>query len=353
MSSGKMNRATIREIAALAFVGLALCVMLYNQVQVIAPIAAPSSQTFSAYVLGIDFPTCQSQARCVDLQKSWKPRILSNILGSLCVGSAINDGRLAPTEFGPLAALYASVWLGLVFLLYLGFVGRTALIPILGTYAAVAFGYMPGIADRIYPWDMPALFFYTLFICLMIARKLEYFLIFLPVAVLFKETAAVLALAYLFVGGPLRRRLTLFGLALLLAGAAKLSADGLTHSFGRFTLDTHLLVANLRFVVLGTFPNREWYTWMDRIDHPLFINAGLLVAFFVYPFRSRYAWMLRTIVLCFALGNLLWGIVFEYRIWFELIPILLYPLYCRWLPLPERAAPPTAARQSRETSESG
>ena len=35
--------------------------------------------------------------------------------------------------------------------------------------------------------------------------------------------------------------------------------------------------------------------------------------------------MLKVIVLCFSIGTLLYGIVLEYRIWFELTPLLLYP----------------------------
>jgi hypothetical protein len=348
-----MNRTTLREIVALGFVGLALCIMLYNQVKVIAPIAPHSMQTFAGYALRIDFPAFETEIGYVDLQKSWKPRILSNILGSAFVRSAINDdGTFAWEKFPHLAALYASLWLGLIFLLYLVFVGRAALIPILGTYAAVAFGYMPGIGDRIFPWEMPALFFFTLFICLMIKGKLEYFLFVLPVAVLFKETAAVLAVAYLFLGGTARRRLLLFSLALLLSGAAKLSADWLTHSAGRFTFDTHLLLANLRYTVLGKFPYKEWYASVDRIDHPLFLNAGFLVAFFIYPFRSKYTWMLRTIVILFTLGSLFWGVVFEYRIWFELIPILLYPFYHRQLAGKGWGDTPKLARQDGAASAS-
>jgi hypothetical protein len=35
--------------------------------------------------------------------------------------------------------------------------------------------------------------------------------------------------------------------------------------------------------------------------------------------------MLRVLVLTFTLAILAYGIVFEYRIWFELVPLCLYP----------------------------
>lgn len=97
-----------------------------------------------------------------------------------------------------------------------------------------------------------------------------------------------------------------------------------------FTLFVCLLIKDkllYRYTLTGEFPHKGWYTWVSRINHPLLINAGLLAAFFIYPFRDKNTWMLRTIVLVFTTGTLAWGVVFEYRIWFELIPILLYPLY--------------------------
>jgi hypothetical protein len=77
-----MNKTTVREILAVGFVGLALCIMPYNQAKVIAPIAPHSMQTFAGYALRIDFPAFDTEIGYVDLQKSWKPRILSDILGA-------------------------------------------------------------------------------------------------------------------------------------------------------------------------------------------------------------------------------------------------------------------------------
>ncbi len=86
---------------------------------------------------------------------------------------------------------------------------------------------------------------------------------------------------------------------------------------------------NVQFILFGESPLREWYLHLSRVNHPVFLNAGLLAAFFLMPFKCEHSRMLRTIVIVFCVGTLFWAIVFEYRIWFELIPLSLYPFYCR------------------------
>lgn len=252
--------------------------------------------------------------------------------GTPCTQGSLENATLHLERFSHCVGLYASAWLGLVFLLYLITLRGESLIPILGTFCGVAFGCMPGITDRIYPRDMPALFFYSLFICFLIVGRINWFLLFLPLAVLFKETACVLVLAYLFVNEPMRRRVLWFAVALILGGGTKVVADLVTQSTGGFSLDPTVFWVNVRFILFGEFPHREWYTSLARINHPIFINAGLLAAFWLHPFKCRHKSMLRMIVLIFAVMAMLWAIVCEYRIWFELIPLCLFPLYCSRIP---------------------
>lgn len=321
-----MNAAAVRRILALAAIGSALCLMLYHEVRVIAPITSHSAQTFIAHAAGLDFPAFESKVGVMDLQRAWKPRLLSNVLGSYVARGAVVDGRISDERFAHLAGLWSAGWLALAFLLYLGFLGSDALIPMLGTFAGVAFAYMPGIGDRVYPWDMPSLFFAALFVCLLIRDRLPVMLVFLPIATLFKETAIVMAPAFLFLKGSPSKRIAMFGVALVSTVAAKIAADVITGSQGHFPFDARLLLANVRYVLTGEFPHSEWYTWTSWWNHPLLVNAGLLAAFFLYPFPDENAWMLRTVVLLFIAGTLTGAVIFEYRTWVGLVPILLYPL---------------------------
>jgi hypothetical protein len=309
----------------MVFIATALCVMVYNQAKIIAPLAKHNLETFISFNQEVRFGYAETDIGLLDLEKDWRPRILSLLSGSLATWPAFHTDN-PPAHFPRLIGIYSAVWLGLTFLLLLLTFGSQALFPILGTFAAVAFAYMPGMADRIYPWDLPALFFFTLFVCLLHRQRLNWFLIFLPLAILFKETAVVLTLAYLFRDDTKTRRLLFFAAAAILAFISKVSADLLTDSLGRFTLDTGFLKTNLRYLFKGTFPYPEWYPGLTGFSHPLFLNAGLLLAFCLYPFRSHSIRMLRVIVLSYAAGMFFYGIIFEYRIWVDITPLLLYPL---------------------------
>lgn len=335
-----------RAFAAIAVISVALCVMMMHQVERLAPLCLQSAIAFMAPGHGMGFSVAKTKVGVMDFRSTWTPRIFSLKVGYAFTRGAEAEGKLDMPRFARKAGLYVAVWLGLIFLLYLMTLRERALLPILGTYCAVAFGYMPGIVDRVMPWDMPALFFYTLFICLLIRGNLKPLLFIMPIAVAFKETAALLALAFLFTGEPRARRLRQFALALALAVAARLAAARATHTLGGgIPGNLALLWANLRYCVTGAFPHPEWYIPLQRIDHPLLINAGLFTAFLLAPPRDRNAPCLWSIFIIFTGMMLLSGVIFEYRIWFELIPISLYPFYA---PIPESGVP--APIQATETA---
>lgn len=328
-----------RMIVAIAFVGLTLCLMIYGEVTtIVAPLRDHSMSTFISFNHDVNWGDNDTPVGRMDLGRSWRPRILSRFVGSLFTKPADTPKGIDGGKLVHLVGVYVCVWLGLTFLLYLVVLRDKALVPILGTYAAVAFAYMPGIGDRVYSWDMPALFFFTVFTCLLVKGKLPIFLVILPIATLFKETTVALVPAFLFLPGAVRKRLLMFGAAAALFVSTKITADIVTHSFspGRLALEPALLLANLHFLVSGDFPSKaEWFPTIHRFVHPVFLNAGLLMAFFLYPFRNRYSLMLRTVVVFFVATVLVYGIVFEYRIWIELTPVLLLPLYLESIPAAE------------------
>jgi hypothetical protein len=314
-----------RGTLAVVAVGLALCLMLYHQVRWLAPQHPFSSATFAARRHDLHFPVAETRVGRVDPERNWRPRILSNVLGSLALHGVPRHQDLDRERLGRAVGIYSGLWLAATTTLYMVFVPTSAPLAMLGTYAAVAYGYLPGIADRVYPWDMPALCFFALFVCLLIRRRPELFLWVLPLGVLCKETVAVLALAYLFVEGTWPRRPRLFGTALACALATRLLAGLSTQSLSGGAPSLALVRANLRFLVTGEFPHPEWYLWISGPAHALLLDAGLLLGFLLHPYRDGNTRMLRVLVLAFALAILACGIVFEYRIWFELVPLCLYP----------------------------
>ena len=306
-------------------VGLALCLMLYHQTRWLASQHPYTGATFSARRLDLHFPAAETRLGRVDAERNWRPRILSNVLGSLTQYGAPRRQELDRERLGHAVGIYSALWMAATAALYMVFVPTSAPLAMLGTYAAVGYGYLPGIADRVYPWDMPAVCFFALFVCLLIRRRPELFLWVLPLGVLCKETVAVLVLAYLFVEGTWRRRLRLFATALALALVTRLLAGFFTQSLLGGAPSLALVRANLRFLTTGEFPHPEWYLWIGGPAHALLLDAGLLLGFLLHPYRDGNTRMLRVLVLAFALAILACGIVFEYRIWFELVPLCLYP----------------------------
>jgi hypothetical protein len=148
-------------------------------------------------------------------------------------------------------------------------------------------------------------------------------------------------------GVPFRRRLICAGITLVAALALKAGVDLLSGNpsplftmtyqvtdllskaayehqpiTGALTFKTSRLAANLREI------------FVLKIDSPLFINAGLLVALLLLPIKKRPIGMLKVITGVFILGIFLFGVINEYRIWFELIPISLYALDIYFFHLP-------------------
>jgi len=66
------------------------------------------------------------------------------------------------------------------------------------------------------------------------------------------------------------------------------------------------------------------------LAHPIWLNAGTLAALALIPSRIRLVSLTRTVAVCFALSIFVFGVVSEYRIWFEMAPLAVVAL-SRWL----------------------
>jgi hypothetical protein len=303
-----------RVIIAAILIACALGLMLYKQTLLLAPVFVDNYVAFLSYTLKLPFPTVKNEyVGVIDLGKAWKPRILSLYLGDLVTRKSVIDENINNRRFAHYVGLWTALWFGAIALLYiLCFKGQSFLF-IMATYCGLAFGYMPGIVDRIFPWDLPALFFFVLFLVLLDKNKIIYFLPLFPIAVLFKETCIILAIAYLFINTAFKKKLWLFAAALLLALLPKFLANILTGAAGWGFINIHLLWSNIKFIAGNMMP--------------FFINAGLLWAFIVIPFKSRNSAAIKCIFWLFVIAVLTNAVVFEYRIWFELIPLCVYALW--------------------------
>ena len=219
-------------------------------------------------------------------------------------------------------ALWTSLWFVLIALVYIFFLKRRAVMYILGTYAAITFGYMPKVdTTRIYPWDMPALFIFVIFLFLFLNNEYKWILVLLPLAMGFKETAGVLCVAFLLADGLSRKdKWKMFLAALVLCILVKLGIDVFTRSSSPlFTMETGLGGAPSTIYLIQNLNS------FDALQ-PFLINAGTLLSFIILSTPDKKIISLKVMAVLFALGNFLFGAVIEYRIWFELIPFALYTI---------------------------
>ncbi len=304
-----------RRFLVLSSVLLGLCGLVYHQARVVALTHRDVPRTFLSLSEGLG---------SYDLRQEWKPRLFSNTLATattLCFVS----GRAELTRQSLQAAVgaYAAAWFAAIGLLLVAWRREQALLFLFGTYAAVSFGYMPGLGDpRVYPWDLPALFFFWAAIVSIDRGHWRYLVALVVVGTGFKETVAVLCVAFLLAPTSIRSRALRFGTAIALCVTLKAAIDVVTANpsplwtmtTGHESVPGTRLARNLaRFREIGP-------------ANPFLVNAGTLLAFFFLDSRAQRSVMLKSIAVVFTLGVLTFGLVQEHRIWFEMIPVALYAL---------------------------
>ena len=217
---------------------------------------------------------------------------------------------------------HAAAWLFLANALLIVAFGRRAPLLMWGVFAAVGFGYAPGLVTRVYPWDLPALFFFTAFVALLHHGRWRWLPAVVLVGLLFKETTAVLCLAPLARELPWRRRLREVGLLAAAFVALKIGVDLLVGN------PLPLLSPTVRPPDGGTLRLVENLAAFGTLSpaHPLWINAGTLIALFLVPGRDRDLLVLKTMAAEFTVSLLLFGSITEYRIWFEAAPLAVYAI---------------------------
>ena len=282
------------------------------------------------------------------VEPAWRPRLLSNGLASIAVriSRSISTRVAIPLAGDPIqlaVGLWTMIWYSLTGFLFIGWLKKSSVFYIFGLFAGTVYGYLPIggslgasiVKNYIYPWDLPALFIFSLFTLLFVKHKYWWLLALIVIGVGFKETAMILCLVFLlrdFSGSywnPFQKKFweqfrkeswLLFALSIALSFVIKIAIGYLIKAPSFFlTMDTiddgttssPLVLVNLN-QLLDIFP--------------FLVNAGTLLAFFLLPAKDEKIHTLKLIAGAFILGNLFFGIFNEYRIWFEMIPFALYVL---------------------------
>jgi hypothetical protein len=298
----------------------ALVGVSYHMATEYAPRSKGSVPNFTAFAGGLD-------GYREEVRPAWRARLASTWLADRVVRSedradaggdaaaAAADERTA-RRIGRWTAAWFAATLVVVLLTF-----PLAEFCALGVFAAVVWGYsMPVSGFRVFPWDMPALFFSALAFGLH-RRGWRWGLVpVLAAGVAFKESVAVWALVLLAGEGTLRLRVLRTAAALAACAAVRHAIEGVVAGApvpadgggaGR-----SLLVENLRHLLFLDAGRRRSGGW----ESPWLVDAGFLLAFLLLPGGASFRpWRAAGAVLVGAL--LVFGIVTEYRIYFELAPV--------------------------------
>jgi len=307
----RLSYRKVIEIAIPLVISLSLSIVFATQARRIASADSDNAKAFRSFSAGLE--------EYKELRQEWRTRVLSNYLAGRLLGFVGVMARVsaedAPT--GRTASLWAAGWLMFVFVLYIASFRQRSLLYVLGTFCAISFAFTPGIGStRVYPWDLPAVFWYAVSVILLKSKRMLLLACLVPIAVLFKETALLIPVVFLFWDDvPWRRRLVLCTLSITAGLGAKGIADLVTGSpipvltmTPSDSMNAPRLLENLQLLL-------EF-----RIDHPFFANSGLIVALLLLPSSDQRILGWKVLAILFFVGNMLFGVINEYRIWLELVP---------------------------------
>jgi len=313
-----LRRGVLLDYGIPLIIVIAEAVLLFGRAVLLADPHGDTGTTFHSMTQGI--------GEYYKFKTAWKPRLFSNALASVAI--RINTWIFAKTAvpmaqhpFDLVVGSWVAGWFVLTSIFLIWAFKRRSMFYVFGLYAGITYGYMTRLewAERIYPWDMPSLFFFTLFVILFIKQKYWLVLLLIPVGTGFKETVMILSMGFLFADLMWKQRLSLFGVALGLSILIKTVIDTYTHAPMFFTMETKM----------GGLDAFGYYFWDNLkgfgVLHCL-INAGTLLAFYLLPSGNRRTVSLKLVSIPFVLGNMLFANAAEYRIWFEMLPFSLYAM---------------------------
>jgi len=217
-------------------------------------------------------------------------------------------------DFKNLVGLYNAVWLGMVFLLLIFFADNAAfLLPLV--FAGMCSSFLPLDDSSSYPWDMPAMFFFTLSCLLWLKGKYGWMLPVIVLGTWFKETVAVTAFLFFFTPMGRRRQIGLFAGT---ACACLLLKLWVTHG-----VLGHAEIVTEEFNQHGGFGSflLNLQTLGLHWNHPIFANAGTLVVALCLPMKDRIDRGIKTVLAMFCIGHLFGGALLEFREFMEVLPI--------------------------------
>ncbi|MBN2544361.1 MAG: hypothetical protein JXB50_01105 [Spirochaetes bacterium] len=308
------------NILILIFISIALCSISYTKLKSVIFSHDDNYKTFYAFKYSFDFYKDV-------MQKPWKPRLLSCAMAALFMADdqvknytliSEDDLRIEIKDYEKFyvrVGIWTVFWLFLTFLIFIILRKNFSLFYMFGIFAALSIYFVSDEYARVYPWDMPMVFFYSLVILLTVKNQYKWLVLILPIATGFKETAIILPFIFLvWKDASYKKRILYMAVTFLLCIAVKSYFSIITKNSNIFfTMDIEPNI-HKSFLLIFT----------SNFNKILFINAGTLFTFFILPTKDLYISCLKVISLIFLICMFIFGHYHEYRIFLELAPFALY-----------------------------
>jgi len=271
------------------------------------------------------------------LWSNWQARPLSMAAAGLVFKNAATPGQGMDVQIN-LGQHRLCVWAWYFgWMLAVGLVlsalrGVSPVVAMLAAFAMMQFGLILLPQARVYPWDMPALFFATLAVAGWTRKRLLWISLALLVGMGFKESVGVFSILLLFWPETrLRTRVGLFLGGVMGCALVRYACLG--------ALPAELIVPSAMGDMGGWvgYDNLRHLLLLNGYDKPLsqstWLATGGLMLPFLLSFRYRDGgWWTGVALFVLLVGT---AIVVEYRIFYEMIPLIVV-----WLLRREDSPPP-------------
>jgi len=305
------------KILASLFISISLSVTYYYMV-------CPWSQGIPGNTTNFWVFTSMSKMwHLKDLYPTWRPRIGGLSIAGWLVDKAATKEGLRSDRYEAVFGIYHAVWLFAIFCTLIVYLKDKAPFIILGCFASLFYAMTPLAVHYHYPWDMPAMFFFTLCYLMWTKKQYNWIIPTILVGTFFKDTIFVAAILFLFTDMKYKVRYFIFGTVSAIAFRFGL-AHTVDHILHAVTPQSSSIttITDLHKAGINSLFSLKW-------NNPIFMNGGIFLVAMLLPVNNKENRGCKALIasffcLSFAAGS---SVFIEVRVMMEVIPVSVIYLY--------------------------
>jgi len=273
----------------------------------------------------------------------WNGRLSGLLMSGALMDYSLNEPGAAQAQIERLAnvfGLYHALWL-LMLMVVIIFALRYSLFINLGIFAGLMYDFSPTSGPYFFPWDLPAMFFFTLAALLFERRQMWLMAAVICTGAFFKETVMACALLVFFTSDWKwsKRILAFVGMLMVYVLGKKILLKGLQLDVPALAMgDASSLFQVINPVsLLGNFFENLKVLFAPTFNSVIFANAGTVVAILVLGWRKRFLPYM-VVILAYLAGLVFLPLkpagITEVRVFMQILPlsfILLVELWMRYV----------------------